>query len=221
MNTPLPSAKAVLRTALLVAPVLGLAAGLGAYFGVRAASPSAPAEATLARAVVEPGAPGEAQTDSAAELTSAARALTQEVRRLGETLDRTESARRTAVPTEQPATEGAEPTAPADAVALLAALDRAVAAIQRAGERVAGPGTSGVQMPTEPMNVERLRDLITTPYEDAQVEHAYWSVQRVLDTYGRPTSVSTGNMKYEVRTGDEFTVTFKLGGTGFVETVFY
>ena len=221
MNTTSPSVNAALRASLFSAPVLGLAAGLGAYFGVRAAFPSVPAEATLARAVVEPGAMGGAPSDSAAEWTSATRALTQEVRRLGETLDRTESARRSAVPTELPATEGTEPIAPTDAVAMLAALDRAVAAIQRAGERVAGPGTSGVQMTTEPMNVERLRDLITTPYEDAQVEHAYWSVQRVLDTYGRPTSVSTGNIEYEVRTGDEFTVTFMLGGTGFVETVFY
>ena len=221
MNTPLPSVHVALRVALLVAPVLGLAAGLGAYFGVRAASLRARPEATLARAVVEPGAPGGTPTDSAAELTSAARALTQEVRRLGETLDRTDSARRSAVPTDEPATEGAEPIAPADAVALLAALDRAVAAIQRAGERVAGPGTAGVLMPTEPMNLERLRQLIAKPEEESAVEHAFWSVQRVLDTYGRPNMIVKDQLIYQNLTGQEFYVQFRIGPTGFIEAVHY
>lgn len=220
MNTPNSTVLTALKAALVAAPVLGLAAGVGAYFGVRAAAHVAHAQVDTARAAVEPGAPVVPRgTGAGPDTALAVAALAREIQRLGAVLERLESTRRTEVPADDDPSPETAPIAPADAQALLAALDRAVSAIQRAGERVAGPGTAGVQMPKEPMHVERLRALVATPYADAQVEHAYWSVQRVLDTYGRPSSVSSGYLEYEVREGDGFSVTFRLGATGFVETV--
>ncbi|MBI1382474.1 MAG: hypothetical protein GC161_15460 [Planctomycetaceae bacterium] len=221
MNTSHSTALAALKAALVAAPVLGLAAGVGAYFGVRAASPIARTQVDDARAAAAPGAAiAPRATDAGPDEALAAAALAREIQRLGSLLERLDSARRTAVPADDaPSSENA-PIVPADAQALLAALDRAVAAIQRAGERIAGPGTAGVQMPTGPMNVERLQELSAKSPGDATLEHAYWSVQRVLDTYGRPSELSAGFMTYDDESGDTFRVTFKLGETGFVESVY-
>ncbi len=213
MNTARATPLALTALCIALAVSTGLGAAAGSWLAAR------PAERAGERATAVPGPMAAAYPAEHPAFEGAVAALALEVRRLREELERTSSSRRVAAES-APGAEGTASAATAvDGDALVAALERIAQNLAAASERLAGPGTAGVRMTTEPMRVDLLRSLREKDYTEVNLEHIFWSVPRILDTYGRPTRAQGNYLEYQFGDGSGNSVGFRLGPTGFVQSV--
>ncbi len=213
-----PDAPAQASSPVILALVLALAVGLGAAagagFGVRwaggvAVGGDGPAPIQAAPAAADP------------ELTAAIARLSERIEELGARLDR--PATRVAVAEAGEGDRSAVSTAIPDPslAEFFERLDAWTRSLEAVAERLAGPGTAGVVLPEVEADQLALSGLVGRSEEELSLDHAFWSVQRLIETYGRPSEITDRWIHYRVPIGGQRLVIFgfRMHETGFIVRV--